>query len=574
MPKIVLYIVFILTAVQVFGEARNILPTTTQMIPMPGETPAVHLATDLYLPQEGSKWPVVLQRTPYNKGSDNFTSMLSDEMILDLNADGIAIVVQDVRGRFESDGEDLAFACDGWTEKQDGRHTVEWIRAQEWSNGKIVTIGASAPGTLQLLLAGSGVNNLAGQIISMAPASSYHSTHYTGGAYRKEMTEGWLNASPWNYETNIHAIRDNPLYNEWWQSLNILEPGRIENIKSPVVLYSGWYDLFTQGTLDLYKGICERGAANAEEQTYLIVGPYTHMKFNQTEQGERHFPNADYTALNIMPTNYEWITHWLLNRPLSTNPERPVLYYTMGEHSREDAPGNEWNTAVTWPPASTLKTYFLNSNGALNPNTALTEQTQAYTYSPENPVPTRGGQNFLMTPGPYDQSGMSGNPDLEDRSDVLIYTTEPQNKPIEVTGEINVRLYVSTNVPCTDFTAKLTDLYPDGRSMLIIDSIHRLGYNEDFTETAAIEAGKIYELDIALGSTSYIFNQGHRIRLAISSSNSPRFEPNPNTGDLNWENTNTLDATQTIHTGGNYPSGIILPIIESPCLNSNWYLFN
>ena len=518
----------------------------------------VHLATDVYLPSsEDGPWPVVLARTPYgrNRPAGVGSTLLWGDRKSELLQRGIAIVIQDTRGRHDSEGETLFGVSDGWGEKQDGYDTVAWIRQQEWCNGKIVTSGSSAGGITQLLLAGTGPEGIAGQLIHTAPASLYHDFYYTGGVFRKQLIETWLEQNGFPAESHLAQIRSHPYYDDFWRTMNLNE--RADRVNCPVVIFACWYDFGLQSTLDLYTAIRDQSSHNARDNVFMLIGPYYHMNFDfwqnlsvgqLTFPENAHFPDAQWGDF------FPWIDHWLLNKTLEPKPPR-VLYYMMGELPAGNGPGNEWRAAADWPPPAKLTSWFLTADNALQTEPPEQEGRLTYLYNPENPVPTLGGGNIFSEAGSYDQR------EIEDRGDVLVFNTAPVEEPIEVAGRLTAVVYVSTSAKDTDFTAKLTDVYPDGRSMLICESIRRLSLREDFSQPKEVLPGEKYRLEIDLGSTSIVFNKGHRLRLAISSSNSPRYEPNPNTGNLDWSSTEKVIAEQTIYLGGTQASHLLLPII-------------
>lgn len=510
----------------------------------------VHLATDVYLPDSGEgPWPVVFARTPY--GRKHSGTKLYPETRTALLQNGIAIVMQELRGFYESEGEAQPFVTDGWGELQDGYDTVEWILKQEWCNGKIAGTGSSAAGSTQILLAGTGPKGIAGQLIYQAPISQYD-VSYPGGVFRKKLLEEWVKFI--NLPELLDRTRSHPYYDKSWQIQNLAE--RVDRVNWPVAIFASWYDVFIQDCIDLYTEIRQRGGPNARDNVFLLIGPYYHMNFdlrNGPLVGELEFPAIARVPRDLWPEDMQWWKHWLLNEPLKPVPPR-VLYYVMGELPAGNGPGNEWRTASNWPPPAEMALYFLTSDSSLE--TVLPEQQGefSYNYDPQNPVPTIGGNNIYLEAGPYDQR------DVEDRDDVLLFTSEILTEPLEVVGRITAVLHVSTSAKDTDFTAKLTDVCPDGRSMLVCDGIRRLSLREGFTEPKEVTPGEKYIMEIDLGSTGIVFNKGHRIRLAVSGSNSPCFEPNPNTGSSDWASTAKVVAEQTVYVGGEYASHLILPV--------------
>jgi hypothetical protein len=234
-----------------------------------------------------------------------------------------------------------------------------------------------------------------------------------------------------------------------------------------------------------------------------------------------------------------------------------VQYFVMGDPNDPNTPGNEWRTAEDWPiPADARKIFFhADKRLRLRPSEDLFESL-SFEYDPQNPVPTVGGANLTISKGPMDQRT------VEDRPDVLLFDSPVLDRYIGVTGPVSVKIWVSSTATDTDFTAKLCDVYPDGRSMIVLDGVLRARHRNSMTESELMEPGKIYELDIDLWSTSLVFSPGHRVRVALSSSNAPRFEPNPNTGQLSGADDQTTKATNTIYMDAKHPSHIVLPIVS------------
>jgi putative CocE/NonD family hydrolase len=227
----------------------------------------------------------------------------------------------------------------------------------------------------------------------------------------------------------------------------------------------------------------------------------------------------------------------------------------MGDCCDPCAPGNRWRSADAWPPPAETVHFYFHADGKLQPaKPPAGEASVSYKYDPDNPVPTLGGQNVNLPKGPMDQRR------VESRPDVLLFTTDPLAEPVEVTGQILAKLYIASDCPDTDFTVKLTDVYPNGCSKLLTDGILRARFRKSFEREEFLEPGKVYPITVDLWSTSIVFNKGHRIRIAVSSSNAPRFEPNPNTGDLSQTGTEKRIATNTLHLSKEHPSHVILPV--------------
>jgi hypothetical protein len=504
------------------------------------------LATDVGLPPGEGPWPVALARTPYDK-----KGIKGDRFV----RSGIALVVQDVRGRFASAGKARPFADDAWGKCRDGADTLAWIRRQPWCSGKIATFGGSAVGITQLLLAGAGPEGIVGQHVVVAPVSLYHYCMYQNGVFRKALVEDWLRLTRWP-EDVLPMLREHPSEDAYWRGMDLR--ARLDRVRWPIVHVGGWFDLFTQGTLDAFTQLQERGGDGARGRQRVVIGPWTHG-IHTRKAGDLTFPSNAIRPPGA-PDEFQWLSFWLTGQPAIPADEPAVRYYVMGECvgappvADPRAPGNIWRSAARWPPPSRPTRLYFTADGGLEPQTSAGATTRTYDYDPAHPVPTVGGAELTLPAGPRDQQPVEGRPD------VLVFSTPPLAAPREVTGRITVRLSAATSARDTDFTAKLCDVYPDGRSMLLTDGIVRARYRRSLRRPAPITPGRRTAYDIDLGSTSIIFNRGHRIRVSISSSNAPRFEPNPNTWPADGSAAPVV-AHQTITLGGSEASYIELPEI-------------
>lgn len=477
------------------------------------------LATDIYLPLGEGPFPVILARTVYGRpGGAAFAPLF--------NGMNVAFVIQDTRGRGDSEGKDMVFQDDGWGEHQDGADTVAWMLEQDWCNGDVGTFGMSALGITQVLMA-PATPSIQAQAIWVAASDFYGQLSYQGGVWRKNLCERWVKGQK---STHVLPIwKSHPCDDAFWAQFDA--DARAADVTAPGIHVGGWWDIFAQGTLNAFTyrhnqgGAATDDAPGARGNQLLIMGPWAHGgPFAGTNLGglalaaNQNFDVNGYTL--------RFLAHWLKGDDNGIADEPPVHYYTLGDAGDEDAPGNEWRTADNWPPFETVeKAMYLTADGGLS-ETALSGGADPLTfkYDPADPCPTLGGQNLILPAGPFDQKP------LLERTDVLAFMTEPLDEPLEVTGRVKVRLHVSTDVADTDFTAKLVDVYPDGRHILLLDNIQRLKFRNGFDRPDPLPAGEIGQLEIDLWSTSIIFNEGHRIGLHISSSNYPRFERNPNNG--------------------------------------------
>ncbi|MFX1590450.1 MAG: CocE/NonD family hydrolase, partial [Promethearchaeota archaeon] len=501
----------------------------------------------------GAPRPVILIRTPYGK---NGMGDLYGMLYLTQN---YHVVMQDCRGCFDSAiEEDFIFFIDAY---KDGVDTIEWILDQPWCNGKIASAGASALGINQIFYAGMNPDGLKAQSLMIASPDLYSSI-YQGGAFREAMSTEWAKlTAPDDYEYQLQELikhtKKDIFYNSTSMDMDI--GPSFKNVSVNAIHIGGWYDIFLQGTLDSYIGYDDLGLPSAQGKQLLILGPFTHGFPTEGRQGELFFPTKSVSAFDLY---VEWeqklFDHALLGEYFDWTGNR-VAYYMMGDVDNDTVDANDYRFAKDWPINHLDDKWYLTADGGLNiTGTGLINHNFSYIFDPRNPVPTLGGNNLLIDAGPYDQRL------IENRSDVLIFESPAFTEPYEVIGHMWAHIYVKSNCTNTDFTVKITDVYPDGRSILIsdgiINAIRRNGFNESAPDLNSVNYTVV---DIDLWSTAYQFNVGHKIRIAISSSNYPRFAINPNTGApqaiYSYQYLERYVANNTVLVGPDYPTYITLP---------------
>ena len=540
----------------------------------------VQLSADIYLPKDSpGPLPVVLSRTPY----DNMDENMVDSAVF-FAQNGYAFVAQDVRGRFDSDGEYYPWV----NEFNDGHDTVEWIGAQPWCDGNVGMVGSSYVGNVQWQAAAMGSRYLKTIIPRVIGHNLHESPQFQGGAFQLGWTAMWTfrmdgrtrqDIFIYNWDQLFQSLplkeldgaagRDMPFYRDWidhpdyddyWKALAIEE--RYQEIKIPVLQIGGWYDFFTLGTFKNFEGMRERGGSElAKGNQRAIVGPWVHRANFFTHAGEVDYGKA--SILDQKEIELQWFDRWLKGISNGADQEAPLRIFVMGT--------NQWRDEHEWPLARTRFTPFyfhsageansLLGDGGLSTTPPVDEQPDRYLYNPTFPVPTRGGCNCcnpeIVAWGAYDQRP------VEYRNDVLVYTSDPMEEDMETTGPIIVKLFASTDVRDTDFTAKLVDVDPDGYAVNLCDGIIRGRYRESTSHQRLLEPGTIYEFTIDLWPTSNVFKKGHRIRVDVSSSNFPRFDRNPNTGNKFGQDAEMKVAHQQVFHDREHPSHIILPLIPS-----------
>ncbi len=591
----------------------------------------VRLATDVYRPAKNGlpvdgKFPAILQRTPYNKERD---VALAEYFV----PRGYVVVIQDVRGRYGSEGHWRPIADD----PNDGADTTSWIIQQPWSDGGIGTVGTSYAGATQHALA---IANAPG-LKTMIPVDAMSNTGHYGVRHNGAFELRFLN---WVYTMGNAAMTPNELvaarraavppdaapalaefgnrtreyifslplrpgttplkfapdyeawlveamkhgdYDDFWRNAGSSVVDHLAEYKDvPVYHITGWYD--TWGTQVANMNYVQLTKAKKSLQR-LIVGPWTHGGQTRAFAGDAEFTSD--AALDFDAWRLRWLDRWMKGVQNGVDKEPPVRLYVMGSGEPHKTPngrlfvGGHWRDEQEWPLARTLATpYYLHAGGLLSPAKPADAPPSKYLFDPAHPVPTLGGnissQGTLMFQGASDQKCRldfwlcADTKPLSARNDVLVFQTPPLDRDTEVTGRLIVKLFAASNAPDTDFTAKLIDVYPpsqdypNGVDLNIGDSIVRARYRNGAGKATLLIPGQPAEFTIEMYPTSLVFRKGHRIRLDISSSNFPRFDVNPNTGEPLNDNRRTQVAENSVFHDAAHASHIILPIIPARAATS------
>ena len=527
----------------------------------------IHLATDVYLAPGsfGNPRPVILIRTPYGKSGWAADLYLQFYLLQNYH-----VVIQDLRGTYASEGGNnfLLFT----NSYLDGVDTIEWILEQDWCNGKIASAGVSALCINQYFYAGMGPQGLEAQSLWFGTPELFDHAIFQG-SYHKSSVETWIKSTaPDNWRYQIETIFDyipknEILYNS--TSLSIPIGPQYSNVSVRALHVGGWYDHFLQGTLDGFIGYDNYSATRALGHQKLIMGTWTHGSIYGGQQGELIYPQNSNGFDLIFDWETEVFDEALLGIPANWDDAR-IAYYLMGDVNTISNKWNYWRYAYDWPLDHVDDVWYLNGNGVLTDNSiGLIPKNYTYLYDPRYPVPNLGGQNqpFDLA-GPYDQRP------IESRSDVLIFETPTLSEAIETVGRIWGHLYVSSNCTDTDFTVKITDVYPNNRSMLVTDGSLTVRFRNNYTTESLMTGNQtdIYELWVDCWSSAYVFAPGHKIRVAISSSNYPRYGINPNTGKpLAYDYLDYNIANNTLLVGPGYESSIILPRLVNLNTTHSYY---
>lgn len=511
-------------------------PTYTIHVPMRDGTA---LATDLYLQDPHAKnLPCILIRTP--AGRHEYT-----QSFIPLAKAGYLVAIQETRCLIDPEKKTFPYVSDGWGDLQDGYDSIEWFANSSWTNGKVGTLGFSAMGITQLLTAPTNPPNLCCQYIGMASASMYHHGMCHGGQCLKNLVEGWLEYHK-HHPSVLRHISKELDYNAFWQGLDALSVAH--HVHVPGLLYGGWYDIFSQGTIGAFLSRQEYGGQGAKGKQKLVMGPWTHLWPMDLSLGDFKVPeNGIMPPFDISPLR--WMDHYLRGVENGVDSLPSVIYYVMGPFDGSPSSGNVWKTAKEWPVPSTATPFYLLPGKRLETTSIQSQRYTHYISDPNHPVPTIGGHNLFIESGPRDQRP------IEIREDVLVFTTEPLEKDIEVTGRIFAKIYFKTDADTCDVAIRLCDVYPDGRSILISDGIYSLLPGEKNQEGPD-------EAYVDLWSTSIVFAKGHRIRVSVSGSNYPRFEKNNNVARRGHYLGPPHVAHNEVYLGGEHASHIVLPVVK------------
>lgn len=567
-------------------------------VPVPMRDGVV-LSAHVWRPRGAAAVPVLLSRTPY--ALDLAVQSLQPAR---LAAAGFAVVIQHCRGRFDSEGEWIYVH----SEVDDGYDTVEWAAAQPWSNGRVGMFGQSYGGSTQWLAAQTHPPHLEVIAPEACAGDYWEGTFDSGGTFRLALRIGWTAlvisemAETWGVEDPLlhrlrdltaeiqtaaragemerlrdaqaqtrevmdailrtRPFRDNPLWqgrdtwldeafshersdDSWWRRIN--PTSHVSGIDLPALHIASWYDIHLGAMLRVYQGMRrEAPSERAQQAQHLVIGPWDHWHPGQQLVGEVDFTAE--AAIDITELRARWFARWLRDEPVAEQPR--VRLFVMGE--------DVWRDEQEWPLARTQYTpWYFHDGGLLDARLPQQPGIDEYVYDPRDPVPTLGGR---LLGGGGELAGPRDQRPLDERSDIICYTSEPLTQDLELTGPVRVELWASTDAPDTDFTAMLVDIRPDGRVLNLCEGAVRARH---VIPVSPLVPGAAYHYTLDLAATSCLLRRGHRVGIRVSSSSFPEWEPNPNTGNPVGVDTDEdlRVARQGIRTGGIHPSRVILPII-------------
>jgi len=548
----------------------------------------IKLYADVYRPEGPGRFPALVVRTPYGKQRDGM-----HQTKIQFAQRGYAVVIQDTRGRYESEGAWDPFR----NEAKDGYDTVEWAARQPWCNGKVGMEGGSYLGNVQWQAAAQTPPSLVAIFPAVASTSLYHNTFYHGGAFKMAVSFGWgvvrmplriMYPQFWHLESyappelkyesfmynlpletmdlassnaKVQHWRDwvkHAAYDDYWREISVEE--HFDKVKVPAHTHGGWFDLLLGGTLNGYTGMKKQGGTQqARLATKMIVGPWGHgasRKFGDVDFG----PDA---MRHLFDREMQWFDHHLMGIDNGIESEPPVELFIMGI--------NRWVRFADWPvPGTRFTPLYLDSAGRANsargdgklawgkPSGAPSDR---YTYDPDQPVPTVGGNDCCGMPvssGPVDQRAIEG------RSDILVYSTGLLKTPVAIAGPVKMKLFAATDGPDTDWVVKLVDVHPNGFAMNVAEGVLRARYHRGYDRPELLKPNQTYEFEVDMRGTATVFQPGHRIRVDLTSSNFPQFDRNLNSGEALATGSKVRVARQTIFHTPVQASHIVLPVIDLP----------
>ena len=496
------------------------------------------LATDVYLPEGPGPWPVILTRTPYGKR----VAWAVEPYAFYLDA-GFALVVQDCRGRFGSEGDYRMFLDDG----RDGCDTVAWAAAQPWSTGRVGMTGRSAAGIATFLAAMAGAPALAAGWVSITRNPNSAASRWPGGIYAENLGDEWNRAAGLPVDDALRPrllrLTGDDLAIDLWRHL--------ADVRVPIAHVGGWFDINAQQTLDAFVRLQAGGGEGARGNQLLLMGAFAHIQSGAS----LGFPNRPGEAGMGAHLAVRWFNHWLRGHDTGLLDEPRVRYFVMGGTGGSAGPGNAWRTADAWPPPAARRLLFLRGSGDLADGPDAAPGTRAFDCDPADPVPTVGGANLYLVSDPLDQRTATG------RADVLRCLGSVLGEPLTIVGEMTARLWVSTDAPDTDVVVKVLDVAPDGAEILVQEQGIRLRHRGGGDGTP-LEPGRVYEIEFPLGSTARVVDAGHRLGVAVQGSSSPRLEPHTNTWEPVVGYAEAVRACTTVHTGPDTPSQVVLPVAD------------
>lgn len=513
------------------------------MIPM---RDGKRLSAYLTFPPGTGRWPVLLEQ----RYSDLVAGSSRQAQARVAQA-GYAVCRANFRGTHLSEGTWVGYRALGWGELKDGYDLVEWLARQPWSTGKIGTFGGSQAGYAQNFLAVTRPPHLVCQWMSDTGLSLFQEGYRIGGTTRPERFKQMDDVCrvPAENRALLAEWFRHPTYDAYWAEEDCTR--HFDRMDVPCFTVGSWFDFMCQGSVESFIGRQHRGGPNSRGRQKLLIGPWLHGGSKGAQIGEMTFPEN--AAFDQPAAMLRWMDRYLKGVDNDAERDPAVRYYVMGAVGEPGAPGNEWREAADWPLKARATDYYFQAGGGLSeaaPRGA--EGETGFRADPLHPaeIPGRG------FPGAKDAR------EFEKQAEVRTFTTDVLQSPVEWTGKVRTELFVTSSAPDSDFIVRVSDVYPDGRSMLIADYVRRARYREGFEREVFMRPGKVYRVAFDVGWMSQVFNRGHRIRITVASTGAPFYEPNPNTGEplaVEWP-ARAQVAENTVQHNRRYASRVIAPV--------------
>jgi len=516
------------------------------MIPM---RDGKRLSAYVFFPKGEGKWPAIFEQR-----YADISSAGSRKAAAGFARGGFVVAMVNYRGTHESEGTYVGYRALQWGKLRDGYDVCEWLAAQPWCTGKIGTYGGSQAGYAQNYLAVTQPPHLVAQYMTDTGLSLFHEGYRIGGVTRPNRFNAFSKDArdPADNTALLAEWDAHPDYDDYWRDEDCTL--HFDKMNVPCFTIGSWFDFMCQGSVWSFQGRQQKGGPNSRGAQQLILGPWLHGGYPKSNRiGQLLFPeNAQFDVYAHMT---RWFNHYLKGEANGVEKDPIVRYYVMGACGEDGAPGNIWREAQDWPPRTQGTSYFLRDDGRLAPRaSSASRSSTSYASDPLQPM-SMPGRSFL--------GALDARP-FEEQSEVRTWTTDVLKEPVEWTGEVTAEVWVSSTARDTDFILRVSDVYPDGRSMLLMDYPMRARYRDGFDKQRLLTPGEPAKLAWHIGFTSMIFNKGHRIRVAIASTGAPLYEPNNQTGGpqtVDWMKT-TQSAINTIWHDAAHPSRVIAPVMK------------
>jgi uncharacterized protein len=518
-----------------------------QMIPM---RDGLKLSAWLYFPPGAGPWPVLFeQRYADIRGEGTRKAAAS------LASAGYVVAMVNYRGTWQSEGRWQGYRALGWGTLQDGYDVCEWLGTQKWSTGKVGTFGSSQAGYAQNFLAVTQPPHLAAQYMVDTGLSLFHEGYRIGGTTRPARFRSLAQVcrDPMDNDRLLEEWLQHPTYDDYWRDEDCSL--HFDRMNVPCFTIGSWYDFMNQGSIASFQGRQHQGGAGSRGRQQLVIGPWLHGRLNKGfRNGQLTYPA--HAAWPEQQHMIRWFDRWLKGQQNGVDAEPPVRWFVMGAVGEPEAPGNVWREAADFPPHSNAVPLYLRAAGLLS------EQ------APDTPTGNTSWISDPLHPCQIPGTAFPGATDartFEQQAEVRTFTTEILTEPVEWTGRIKAELWLSSTAPDTDVIVRVSDVYPDGRSMLIVDYPWRLRYREGLHTEVLLQPGEIVPVRFDIGWISQIFNRGHRIRVTVASTGAPLYEPNPQNGQpFTLEMPpDAATATNTLHHNRTFASRILAPVIPA-----------